>query len=158
MNFIRCDVHLACPHRKLNGVGSSVDHWTKPSDCEAWTPSNGVPLRTHTAISVCLSETCLLWLLYFSRSRMGRHKGLCRIRSNVTSSRGPWCEKVQSWGVNPINWRVASRTYYHEIIFIRNCFCCGFGTCRDREWEETRGWLRFDPTRSSAHCMLHEER
>ena len=29
MNFIRCDVLVACPHRKLNGVDSSVDQ-TKP--------------------------------------------------------------------------------------------------------------------------------
>jgi hypothetical protein len=26
--------------------------------------------------------------------------------------------------------------------------CCGCCTCRDWEWEETRGWFRFDPTRS----------
>jgi hypothetical protein len=30
VNFVRCDVLGGCPHRKLNGVGSSVHHQTKP--------------------------------------------------------------------------------------------------------------------------------
>ena len=44
MNFIRCDVLVACPHRKLE-MGSAIAWTTKPnlSDCGAWTPSNGVP-------------------------------------------------------------------------------------------------------------------
>jgi hypothetical protein len=60
--------------------------------------------------------------------------------------------------VNPIKWRVASRTYCHEVIIIRNSLWCGCCTCRHREWEETRGWLGLDPTRSRAHRVRNEER
>ena len=97
-------------------------------------------------------------MFYLSRSRMGRHKGLYMVRSNVTGSRGPWCEKGSSWAVNPIKWRVASRTFCHEVIIIRNSLWCGCCTCRHREWEETRGWLGLDPTRSRAHRVRNEER
>ena len=61
---------------------------------------------------------------------------------------------VKSRGVNPIKWRVTSRTYCHEIIFIRNSLCSGWCTCRDREWEETRGWLGYP----ISYWLVREER
>ena len=39
VNFVRCDVLGGSPHRKLNGVGSSVHHQTKPQRLYAYTPS-----------------------------------------------------------------------------------------------------------------------
>jgi len=61
-NFIRCDVLVACPHRKLNGVGSS-----KPNlrDRGAWTPSNGVPFRTASyALKYCTNTVANVNILY----------------------------------------------------------------------------------------------
>jgi len=43
------------------------------------------------------------------------------------------------------------------MILLRNSFCCGCCTSHDLECEETRDWLRFDPIRSGAHCMLDNE-
>ena len=112
-NFIRCDVLVACPHRKLNGVGSS-----KPNlrDRGAWTPSRQLASYVY-ALKYCTNTVANVDILYMNFIRCDVL--VMKLNGVGSSVVEPQPKPARMWGVNTIERR--SCTHPETTSKLRIC-------------------------------------